>query len=149
MFRILLTVVVIFRILIVAIVGEDRVRRRADMFVCNTLQPGCNQACYDKAFPHISHQILGVPDHYGLHTQSMLHHILGASVGQTKERRFSMVYLSLDKDTDSMKRDNSKKIKKHHCYRSNSEHGKLHQRIRAWLYGSERDPQFSHENYQV
>ncbi|XDV20550.1 hypothetical protein PO909_025861 [Leuciscus waleckii] len=24
------------------------------MFICNTLQPGCNQACYDKAFP-ISH----------------------------------------------------------------------------------------------
>ncbi|CAO2579459.1 Gap junction delta-2 protein [Lemmus lemmus] len=24
------------------------------MFVCNTLQPGCNQACYDRAFP-ISH----------------------------------------------------------------------------------------------
>ncbi|XP_041326294.1 gap junction delta-2 protein-like [Pyrgilauda ruficollis] len=24
------------------------------MFMCNTLQPGCNQACYDKAFP-ISH----------------------------------------------------------------------------------------------
>ncbi|KAK2881868.1 hypothetical protein Q8A73_022378 [Channa argus] len=24
------------------------------MFICNTMQPGCNQACYDKAFP-ISH----------------------------------------------------------------------------------------------
>ncbi|XP_055519568.1 gap junction delta-2 protein-like [Leucoraja erinacea] len=52
--RILLTVVVIFRILIVAIVGETVYEDEQAMFMCNTLQPGCNQACYDKAFP-ISH----------------------------------------------------------------------------------------------
>ncbi|XP_038597440.1 gap junction delta-2 protein [Tachyglossus aculeatus] len=52
--RILLTVVVIFRILIVAIVGETVYDDEQAMFVCNTLQPGCNQACYDRAFP-ISH----------------------------------------------------------------------------------------------
>ncbi|NWH44131.1 CXD2 protein, partial [Thinocorus orbignyianus] len=52
--RILLTVVVIFRILIVAIVGETVYDDEQTMFVCNTLQPGCNQACYDQAFP-ISH----------------------------------------------------------------------------------------------
>ncbi|NXO61105.1 CXD2 protein, partial [Aramus guarauna] len=49
-----LTVVVIFRILIVAIVGETVYEDEQTMFMCNTLQPGCNQACYDKAFP-ISH----------------------------------------------------------------------------------------------
>ncbi|XP_066196253.1 gap junction delta-2 protein-like [Sylvia atricapilla] len=52
--RILLTVVVIFRILIVAIVGETVYEDEQTMFMCNTLQPGCNQACYDHAFP-ISH----------------------------------------------------------------------------------------------
>ncbi|XP_030638514.1 gap junction protein delta 1a [Chanos chanos] len=52
--RILLTVVVIFRILIVGIVGEKVYEDEQTMFICNTLQPGCNQACYDKAFP-ISH----------------------------------------------------------------------------------------------
>ncbi|NXL81843.1 CXD2 protein, partial [Leptocoma aspasia] len=52
--RILLTVVVIFRILIVAIVGETVYEDEQTMFMCNTLQPGCNQACYDSAFP-ISH----------------------------------------------------------------------------------------------
>ncbi|XP_040399000.1 gap junction delta-2 protein-like [Cygnus olor] len=52
--RILLTVVVIFRILIVAIVGETVYEDEQTMFTCNTLQPGCNQACYDEAFP-ISH----------------------------------------------------------------------------------------------
>ncbi|RMC22976.1 hypothetical protein DUI87_00003 [Hirundo rustica rustica] len=52
--RILLTVVVIFRILIVAIVGETVYEDEQSMFLCNALQPGCNQACYDLAFP-ISH----------------------------------------------------------------------------------------------
>ncbi|KAG7483975.1 hypothetical protein MATL_G00044110 [Megalops atlanticus] len=52
--RILLTVVVIFRILIVGIVGEKVYEDEQTMFICNTMQPGCNQACYDKAFP-ISH----------------------------------------------------------------------------------------------
>ncbi|OWK51043.1 Gap junction delta-2 protein [Lonchura striata] len=52
--QILLTVVVIFRILIVAIVGETVYEDEQTMFMCNTLQPGCNQACYDSAFP-ISH----------------------------------------------------------------------------------------------
>ncbi|XP_035169157.1 gap junction delta-2 protein-like, partial [Oxyura jamaicensis] len=51
---ILLTVVVIFRILIVAIVGETVYEDEQTMFTCNTLQPGCRQACYDQAFP-ISH----------------------------------------------------------------------------------------------
>ncbi|KAG6926279.1 hypothetical protein G0U57_012385, partial [Chelydra serpentina] len=51
---ILLTVVVIFRILVVAIVGETVYEDEQTMFLCNTLQPGCNQACYDRAFP-ISH----------------------------------------------------------------------------------------------
>ncbi|NXF85523.1 CXD2 protein, partial [Eubucco bourcierii] len=43
-----------FRILIVAIVGETVYEDEQAMFTCNTLQPGCNQACYDRAFP-ISH----------------------------------------------------------------------------------------------
>ncbi len=81
------------------------------MFVCNTLQPGCNQACYDKAFP-ISHIRYWVFQIIMVCTPSLC--FITYSVHQSakqKERRFSMVYLSLDKDTDSMKRDNSKKIK--------------------------------------
>ncbi|NXM09798.1 CXD2 protein, partial [Tyrannus savana] len=41
-------------ILIVAIVGETVYEDEQAMFTCNTLQPGCHQACYDQAFP-ISH----------------------------------------------------------------------------------------------
>ncbi|CAL8289956.1 unnamed protein product [Gadus morhua 'NCC'] len=110
--RILLTVVVIFRILIVAIVGETVYDDEQTMFVCNTLQPGCNQACYDKAFP-ISHIRYWVFQIIMVCTPSLC--FITYSVHQSakqKERRFSTVYLTLDKDQDSMKREESKKITK-------------------------------------
>ncbi|XP_061098958.1 gap junction delta-2 protein-like [Conger conger] len=109
--RILLTVVVIFRILIVAIVGETVYDDEHTMFVCNTLQPGCNQACYDKAFP-ISHIRYWVFQIIMVCTPSLC--FITYSVHQTakpKDRRYSTVHLSLDKDSDSNKRDDSKKIK--------------------------------------
>ncbi|KAA0708857.1 Gap junction delta-2 protein [Triplophysa tibetana] len=109
--RILLTVVVIFRILIVAIVGETVYDDEQSMFVCNTLQPGCNQACYDKAFP-ISHIRYWVFQIIMVCTPSLC--FITYSVHQSakqKERRYSTVYLSLDRDPDSMKRDDSKKFK--------------------------------------
>lgn len=111
LFRILLTVVVIFRILIVAIVGETVYDDEQTMFVCNTLQPGCNQACYDKAFP-ISHIRYWVFQIIMVCTPSLC--FITYSVHQSakqKERRYSTVYLTLDKDQDSLKRDESKKIK--------------------------------------
>ncbi|XP_028931735.1 gap junction delta-3 protein [Ornithorhynchus anatinus] len=52
--RFWLVVMVIFRILVLATVGDDLFEDEQDMFVCNTAQPGCKQACYDLAFP-ISH----------------------------------------------------------------------------------------------
>ncbi|KAL7380859.1 hypothetical protein ABVT39_025070 [Epinephelus coioides] len=109
--EILLTVVVIFRILIVAIVGETVYDDEQTMFVCNTLQPGCNQACYDKAFP-ISHIRYWVFQIIMVCTPSLC--FITYSVHQSakqKERRYSTVYLTLDKDQDSLKRDESKKIK--------------------------------------
>ncbi|XP_077443927.1 gap junction protein, alpha 11 [Stigmatopora argus] len=52
--KVWLTVLFIFRILVLS-VGADRVwgDEQSD-FVCNTRQPGCENVCYDKAFP-ISH----------------------------------------------------------------------------------------------
>ncbi|XP_067397365.1 gap junction delta-3 protein [Emydura macquarii macquarii] len=52
--RFWLVVMLIFRILILATVGSDMFEDEQEEFVCNTLQPGCKQVCYDKAFP-ISH----------------------------------------------------------------------------------------------
>ncbi|XP_030077247.1 gap junction delta-3 protein [Microcaecilia unicolor] len=52
--RFWLVVMLIFRILILATVGSDVFEDEQEEFVCNTLQPGCRQVCYNKAFP-ISH----------------------------------------------------------------------------------------------
>ncbi|CAL8312611.1 unnamed protein product [Lota lota] len=95
--RILLTVVVIFRILIVAIVGETVYDDEQSMFVCNTLQPGCNQACYDQAFP-ISHIRYWVFQIIMVCCPSLC--FITYSVHQSakqKERRLSSVYLSADR----------------------------------------------------
>ncbi|NXQ95618.1 CXD2 protein, partial [Sagittarius serpentarius] len=90
--RILLTVVVIFRILIVAIVGETVYEDEQTMFMCNTLQPGCNQACYDKAFP-ISHIRYWVFQIILVCTPSLC--FITYSVHQSakqRERRYSFLY---------------------------------------------------------
>ncbi|KAG7251545.1 hypothetical protein CRUP_018186 [Coryphaenoides rupestris] len=103
--RILLTVVVIFRILIVAIVGETVYDDEQTMFVCNTLQPGCNQACYDKAFPisHIRYWVFQI-------IMPLLHHATPVhQSAKQKERRFSTVYLTLDKEQEAAKRDEANK----------------------------------------
>ncbi|XP_057245163.1 gap junction delta-2 protein-like, partial [Malurus melanocephalus] len=93
---ILLTVVVIFRILIVAIVGETVYEDEQTMFMCNTLQPGCNQACYDKAFP-ISHIRYWVFQIILVCTPSLC--FITYSVHQAakqRERRYSFLYPLLD-----------------------------------------------------
>lgn len=89
--------VVIFRILIVAIVGETVYEDEQSMFVCNTLQPGCNQACYDQAFP-ISHIRYWVFQIIMVCCPSLC--FITYSVHQSakqKERRFSSLYRSLDR----------------------------------------------------
>ncbi|KAF1401622.1 Gap junction delta-2 protein, partial [Spheniscus humboldti] len=96
--RILLTVVVIFRILIVAIVGETVYEDEQTMFMCNTLQPGCNQACYDKAFP-ISHIRYWVFQIILVCTPSLC--FITYSVHQSakqRERRYSFLYPLLERD---------------------------------------------------
>ncbi|XP_066504060.1 gap junction protein delta 6 [Hoplias malabaricus] len=51
--RLWLTVMVIFRLLVVAVAAEDVYADEQQMFVCDTLQPGCPNVCYD-AFAPIS-----------------------------------------------------------------------------------------------
>ncbi|XP_020655792.1 gap junction alpha-4 protein [Pogona vitticeps] len=52
--KIWLTVLFIFRILILGLAGESVWGDEQSDFVCNTKQPGCTNVCYDNAFP-ISH----------------------------------------------------------------------------------------------
>ncbi|XP_069763548.1 gap junction delta-2 protein-like [Narcine bancroftii] len=103
--RILLTVVVIFRILIVAIVGETVYEDEQAMFMCNTLQPGCNQACYDKAFP-ISHIRYWVFQIILVCTPSLC--FITYSVHQSskqKDKRFSMLCPLLERNFNKSSAD--------------------------------------------
>ncbi|XP_027892708.1 gap junction alpha-4 protein [Xiphophorus couchianus] len=52
--RIWLTVLFLFRILVLGTAAESAWDDEQADFVCNTKQPGCTSVCYDKAFP-ISH----------------------------------------------------------------------------------------------
>ncbi|XP_066530830.1 gap junction protein alpha 4 [Hoplias malabaricus] len=52
--RVWLTVLFIFRMLVLGTAAESAWDDEQSDFVCNTLQPGCMAVCYDKAFP-ISH----------------------------------------------------------------------------------------------
>nr|XP_014042861.1 unnamed protein product [Salmo salar] len=52
--KIWLTVLIIFRIVLTAVGGETIYYDEQAKFVCNTLQPGCENVCYD-AFAPLSH----------------------------------------------------------------------------------------------
>ncbi|XP_039209313.1 gap junction alpha-4 protein [Crotalus tigris] len=58
--KIWLTVLFIFRILILGLAGESVWGDEQSDFVCNTKQPGCTNVCYDNAFPisHIRYWVL-------------------------------------------------------------------------------------------
>ncbi|XP_036405882.1 gap junction delta-3 protein-like [Megalops cyprinoides] len=49
--RFWLLIMLVFRILILGTVATDLFEDEQEEFVCNTLQPGCKQVCYDEAFP--------------------------------------------------------------------------------------------------
>ncbi|KAJ8360003.1 hypothetical protein SKAU_G00165280 [Synaphobranchus kaupii] len=52
--RVWLTVLFLFRMLVLGTAAESAWDDEQSDFVCNTLQPGCELVCYDRAFP-ISH----------------------------------------------------------------------------------------------
>ncbi|XP_069473432.1 gap junction delta-2 protein-like [Ambystoma mexicanum] len=52
--KIWLTMLLIFRILLVTLVGDAVYGDEQSKFTCNTLQPGCNNVCYD-SFAPVSH----------------------------------------------------------------------------------------------
>lgn len=58
--KIWLTVLFVFRILILGLAGESVWGDEQSDFECNTAQPGCTNVCYDQAFPisHIRYWVL-------------------------------------------------------------------------------------------
>ncbi|XP_006886541.1 PREDICTED: gap junction alpha-9 protein [Elephantulus edwardii] len=49
--KIWLTILFIFRMLILGVAAEDVWNDEQSGFICNTEQPGCRNVCYDQAFP--------------------------------------------------------------------------------------------------
>ncbi|XP_070595322.1 gap junction alpha-10 protein [Erythrolamprus reginae] len=49
--KIWLTILFIFRMLVLGVAAEEVWDDEQEEFICNTEQPGCNNICYDKAFP--------------------------------------------------------------------------------------------------
>nr|VZQ70943.1 TPA: connexin N [Sorex araneus] len=49
--KIWLTILFIFRMLVLGVAAEDVWDDEQSAFVCNTQQPGCSNVCYDDAFP--------------------------------------------------------------------------------------------------
>ncbi|XP_042637813.1 gap junction alpha-9 protein [Orycteropus afer afer] len=49
--KIWLTILFIFRMLVLGIAAEDVWNDEQSDFICNTEQPGCKNVCYDQAFP--------------------------------------------------------------------------------------------------
>lgn len=49
--KIWLTILFIFRLLVLGVAAEDVWDDEQLAFACNTKQPGCNNICYDDAFP--------------------------------------------------------------------------------------------------
>ncbi|KAL2081975.1 hypothetical protein ACEWY4_021793 [Coilia grayii] len=49
--KIWLTILFIFRMLVLGVAAEDVWDDEQNEFICNTEQPGCENVCYDRAFP--------------------------------------------------------------------------------------------------
>ncbi|KAM7384684.1 hypothetical protein PAMA_011849 [Pampus argenteus] len=49
--KIWLTILFIFRMLVLGVAAEDVWNDEQSDFICNTEQPGCHNVCYDQAFP--------------------------------------------------------------------------------------------------
>lgn len=49
--KVWLTILFIFRMLVLGVAAEDVWNDEQAEFICNTQQPGCRNVCYDHAFP--------------------------------------------------------------------------------------------------
>ncbi|KAJ8389406.1 hypothetical protein AAFF_G00119440 [Aldrovandia affinis] len=49
--KIWLTILFVFRMLVLGVAAEDVWNDEQSHFICNTEQPGCRNVCYDRAFP--------------------------------------------------------------------------------------------------
>uniref|UniRef100_UPI00398E9B8C gap junction beta-4 protein-like n=1 Tax=Pristiophorus japonicus TaxID=55135 RepID=UPI00398E9B8C len=83
--RIWLSVVFIFRVLVYVVAAESVWGDEQSDFVCNTLQPGCPNTCYDQYFP-ISHIRLWALQLISITTPSLLV-VLHVAYRKERERK--------------------------------------------------------------
>lgn len=103
--KIWLTVLFIFRILILGLAGESVWGDEQSDFVCNTLQPGCINVCYDEAFP-ISHVRYWVLQFLSVSTPTLLYlgHVMYLSRRKEKEEEQAMGALQAKDAEDTPQR---------------------------------------------
>ncbi|KAJ8352602.1 hypothetical protein SKAU_G00240780 [Synaphobranchus kaupii] len=101
--KVWLTVLFIFRILVLGAAAEDVWGDEQSDFTCNTQQPGCENVCYDEAFP-ISHirfwvlQIIFVSTPTLIYLGHVLHIVRMEEKRKEKEEELRKIRLQGEKD---------------------------------------------------
>ncbi|XP_075190237.1 gap junction alpha-2 protein-like [Anomaloglossus baeobatrachus] len=107
--KVWLTVLFIFRILILSLAGESVWGDEQSDFVCNTLQPGCTNVCYDKAFP-ISHVRYWVLQFLFVSTPTLIYlgHVIYLSSREEKMKQGNVEEISAATTKSKIEMDNKK-----------------------------------------
>ncbi|XP_078260477.1 gap junction gamma-1 protein-like [Rhinoraja longicauda] len=112
--KVWLTVLVIFRIVLTAVGGEAIYHDEQSKFVCNTLQPGCENVCYD-SFAPLSHvrfwvfQIVLISVPSVLYLGFAMHRIARAEGGNDNakpKKRMPIVHRGVARDYEEAEGDN-------------------------------------------
>ncbi|XP_043573150.1 gap junction beta-2 protein-like [Chiloscyllium plagiosum] len=99
--KVWLSVIFIFRLLVLVVAAETVWGDEQSDFVCNTQQPGCRNVCYDRFFP-ISHIRLWV---FQLLFVSIPSFLIGMHVHQRKKSRKNIKIFNQNADLQKVKID--------------------------------------------
>lgn len=108
--KIWLTLLIIFRIVLTVVGGETIYQDEQNKFVCNTLQPGCENVCYD-AFAPLSHirywvfQVIMITTPSIMYLGFAMHKIARMAEDEyrpSKRKRLSGVHRGLNGDYDEV-----------------------------------------------
>ncbi|CAH2222378.1 gap junction alpha-4 [Pelobates cultripes] len=105
--KVWLTVLFIFRILILSLAGESVWGDEQSDFICNTEQPGCSNVCYDRAFP-ISHVRYWVLQFLFVSTPTLLYlgHVIYLSRREEKLRQQEYMLKAKELTESQLENDN-------------------------------------------
>ncbi|XP_072102330.1 gap junction beta-2 protein-like [Mobula birostris] len=101
--KVWLSVIFVFRLLVLVVAAETVWGDEQSGFVCNTQQPGCRNVCYDRFFP-ISHIRLWVFQLLAVTVPSCL---IGMHVSQQRENKKNIKIFNQNADRRKIKIDTS------------------------------------------